>query len=263
MLEGKILNIKKIEQGLTQINRLQSEDIIMEIVASKKEGYSIILIKDNPYKRKKSFLNSTQIKLELDNSGSKSTGVQKKKLIISQDNLLGINDNIYFNYTKDNEDESRIKFSESLYGSIDIPYGKWNITPSYSTSKYLTTIFSTNNAIKSNGNTENKEVKIKRNIHKDKIHTIDISSSLTLKNTESSIQGSSVGVSSRKLSIASLSSSYSINSKLGYFYFEPSYIRGLSAFNAKKDEAGADSLTPKAQFNKFTFRKLLQRIQSI
>ncbi|MDD2840356.1 MAG: ShlB/FhaC/HecB family hemolysin secretion/activation protein, partial [Rickettsiales bacterium] len=134
LLESKEFNLRDYEQGLDQINRLQSNNATMDIRAVddnlsgtfettnnndhnnnkdnntsqtqnnslavfkpktlKDAGYSDIIITNN---------NSFPISLNIgaENSGNESTGERNGYIGTNIDNLLSINDNIYLKYTQD------------------------------------------------------------------------------------------------------------------------------------------------------------------
>ena len=130
--------------------------------------------------------------------------------------------------------------------------GYWESGVSYSESRYLSTITSTNNSVKSSGVSKNRTFHIKRKVYRGKVHEFALMTKLDLYDLTSFLQGSKIDTGSRKLSIIRPAFEHTINSnKYGYFSYVLSYIRGLSVFDARKDEAGIDGLTPRAQFTKY------------
>ncbi len=107
-------NLRDVEQGLDQINRLQSSSATMKILPGSEGGKSIVEIV-NDEKR------TTNAKIGYDNLGRKSTGERRRVLTLQQDNLLMLNDNLYINYTHDQEGDDRIKNSRNLYTSFSVP----------------------------------------------------------------------------------------------------------------------------------------------
>ncbi len=84
-LEGKVLNLRDIEQGMEQINRLRSNPVQIEIVPDSEPGYSGVNLTATP-----EFPLSASV--SLDNSGQKSTGENQLNGSLGGNNLLGVAD---------------------------------------------------------------------------------------------------------------------------------------------------------------------------
>jgi len=252
-LEGKILNIRDIERGLAQINRLRSNNITMDILPGAKLGYSKILLQD---KSKKLPIN---ISFNLNNSGSKSTGELKRKATASLDNMLGWNDNLLLQYSEDSVSKHKDRNFSSFYTMLDIPYGYWNLTFSYIKSRYLSTIKATNSYIKTTGISNNFTLAIKNHFFENKTHNITIDSKLSLKQSVSKMQGSLMDVQDKRLSVLSLAFTHAINGKYGYFSYTPSYFEGLKIFDARKDFTNLNGKNAHYQFRKFTLNSYYQK----
>jgi len=65
---GRILNLRDIEQGMEQINRLRTSPVQIEIIPSSQPGYSIVNLTSTP-----EF--PLTLGLNMDNSGQRSTGI--------------------------------------------------------------------------------------------------------------------------------------------------------------------------------------------
>lgn len=172
-LKGKEFNLRDYEQGLDQINRLQSNSATMDIRASdsvdktfentKKDeknnslatfkvetsenvGYSDIVITNN---------NSFPISLNAgaENSGNKSTGERNAYIGTNIDNLLSINDNLYLKYTQDLDWENNKRYNKAFYNSFSVPFGYWTFSSSLNYSKYLTTVEGYATSFHTSGNT--------------------------------------------------------------------------------------------------------------
>ncbi len=85
--QGDVLKIDDINQGIYQINRLQSNQAVMKIEPGSKIGHSIIQIDNN-----KKF--PAKFTIGKDNLGNKFTGVQRTNFSANFDNLLFLNDNL-------------------------------------------------------------------------------------------------------------------------------------------------------------------------
>ncbi|WP_375646786.1 ShlB/FhaC/HecB family hemolysin secretion/activation protein, partial [Bartonella sp. TT29SHDZB] len=92
-LIGKPTNLRQIEQGLDQINRLFSRQATINLGAGSNSGGSIL---DVHIEKQKPWL----ITLSSDNLGAKATGIYQTRLSLSFDDLLGINDQWSFSYQR-------------------------------------------------------------------------------------------------------------------------------------------------------------------
>ncbi len=245
-------NLRDVEQGLDQINRLQSSNATMKILPGTEGGKSIVEIV-NDEKR------TTSAKIGYDNLGQKSTGERRRVLTLQQDNLLMLNDNLYINYTHDQEGNDRIKNSRNLYTSFSVPYGYWLYQLSATDSRYLNTVQLTNSTLKSSGETQSYSLEISRVIQRGKRTNTSMSGNLTKRNTASYADGSKLDVSSRKLTTLDLGLKHRLNLEETNLSFGLDYVRGLSALNALQDPENLQSDDPKAQFEMLQFNAALYK----
>lgn len=243
-------NLRDVEQGLDQINRLGSSNATMKILPGNESGKSIIEI-TNQEKR------TTSAKIGYDNLGQKSTGERRRVLSLQQDNLLMLNDSLYINYTHDQEGNDQLKNNRNLYANFSVPYGYWLYQLSATDSRYLNTVQLTNSTLKSSGETQSYSLEISRVIQRGKRSNTSLSGNLTKRDTASYADGSKLDVSSRKLSTLDLGLKHRLNLDNTNLSFGFDYVRGLSALNALKDPENLKEDDPKAQFEMFQFNATL------
>ena len=252
--KGKILNLKNIEQGLEQINALASNNAIMDMVPSDKEGFSDVIIKNNINK-------TTNISLSYDNLGSVNTGKNNKNLKISQDNLLGFNDNILLSFTKDAASDQNAKYSFSNYAKLKIPFSYWEFNASFAESKYKLTIYSDIENIISKGSNFNKDFSLFRVLRKTREQQLDFGFETAIKDSKSYNSGELLD--DRRLSIlrARLKNLQHFQPrkflKSAFMLTDFSYHKGMNWFSAEKDENKQFS-EPHAQFQKFALSNYLK-----
>lgn len=259
--KDEAVNIRNIEQGIDQINRLSSQNAKASFDPAKKEGYSNVIIENQ-------IGHQAIISLGVDNSGNQRTGRIKRKASLNYDNFLGIGDNIYLNYSESNsiplfgsskgfnnkvgtDDNSNNRFSKAFYGAASLPFGYWTFGASYSYSKYLLTSSGIASTIKSSGNSESKTYYLDRVISRGKKYKISLKTELGQNDTDSYLEDTYIPVNSRKTTEANLylnNTFYLSNSTL---YFQPKYSKGLTAFGAIKDARGLAADKSRAQFETF------------
>ncbi|MBC0855513.1 ShlB/FhaC/HecB family hemolysin secretion/activation protein, partial [Pantoea stewartii] len=127
-MEGKILNLRDIEQGMEQINRVRTVPVQIEIQPSPRPGYSIV----NLTARSEFPLSMT---LGFDNSGQRTTGVGQLTASLTGNNLLGLADRWFVSGGRSSA-FSRWRDAQNLQAGVSVPYGYGLLDYSYSWSNY-------------------------------------------------------------------------------------------------------------------------------
>ena len=261
LVKNRAINLRDIEQGIDQINRLSSHNAKISLDPSEKSGYSNVKIENK-------INHQAIISLAVDNSGQKHTGKIKHKASLNYDNFLGANDNFYLNYSESNaiplfgsgkgfndiignNDNSNNRFSKSFYGSFSLPFGYWNAGAGYSYSRYLLTTAGLFSPFQFSGNSEAKNYYLERVLSRGSQYKTALKADFESNDTDSYIADKYLSVNSRRLSKINLYLNNIFYIKNGNFYFRPKYSKGLTAFGAMKDEVGLAPDKPRAQFENF------------
>lgn len=259
--KGDEINIRDIEQGLDQINRLSSQKAKMDLVPGSKSGFSNIVINNQ-------IGHQANISLSTDNSGQKSTGKIRRKASLNYDNLLGFNDNIYLNYSESNgiplfgssdgfnnkigaNDNSDTRFSKSFYAATSVPFGYWTAGASYSYSSYLLTTAGAITNLRTSGNSESTSYYLDRVFFRGQKYKISLKGELVKNDTDSYLEGTYIPVNSRRTTEANFSLNNVFYIPTGSIVIQPKYSRGLTSFGAMKDENDLSKSSPRAQFETF------------
>ncbi|WP_324606432.1 ShlB/FhaC/HecB family hemolysin secretion/activation protein [Xenorhabdus nematophila] len=115
---GKILNLRDIEQGLEQLNRMSSYQVRINIKPSKKTGYSDIIL------TKKYSKSPISISFGLDNDGNKHSGENQINTNLRLDNILNLAD-LWTFYANKDTDFSHDHKTWYIISGVSIPYGYW------------------------------------------------------------------------------------------------------------------------------------------
>ena len=282
-LKGKVFNLRDYEQGLDQLNRLQSNNATMDIRAvdeAKNNHYPFIgesneqssfgggqnnnLNKRNvnnnqPASSDIYIINNNTFPIHLnasiDNSGSKTTGENLANISLSFDNLISINDNIYLKYTQDTDTENSKRFNKVLYSSLSIPFGYWTLSSSLNYSKYFTTIEGYTTSFHTRGNTLTQTYDLDRVLFRTQLYKINAGANLTIRDTESWVRDLKSQTGSRKSSNINIYLNNTIYTRLGTIILKPSYQKGLKLFHSKKDESHSSMLKtePRLQYDLIKF----------
>ncbi len=131
-LEGNILNLRDIEQGIEQLNRGHQTPVAIEILPRDRQGYSVVNLTAMP-----EFPLSDSV--IFDYSGRKSTGSGQLSCALYGNNLFDLADKRFVTGGRSN-DFSDSHDAQSFVADVSIPYGHGLLDYSYSWNNYLSTI---------------------------------------------------------------------------------------------------------------------------
>lgn len=238
-MQGNILNLRDIEQGVEQMNKLASNNVTMQIRPGEAVGSSVIVL-DNQKMPKNTF------GLSYDNNGTESTGKNRATVSFSRDNLLSLNDNFYFSANTTAGEGGSSKYSRGASGSITVPFGYWTFTDSVNYSRYLNTTKGITTDIESSGTYINNLISAEYLFARGSNYKTNLGAELSVKQSKNYIEDVYIDVSSRTLSALSVYLSGTYFGKIGVLFSKLSLNQGLPAFGAKKDIS--DAKAPKAQY---------------
>jgi hemolysin activation/secretion protein len=259
-LKGSRININDFEQGLDQMNKLESNNITMQMRPAALENLydsaSDIEIINN--KRKTTFFG-----INYNNGGSISTGKNVVNLNLSQDNLFAVNDNIYINYSesadslfnKDKKDANidygpihafstldlfgndheKKRFSKSLYASISFPFGYWSFNSVLSYSSYKTLVEAKHTFFNITGESVGKTYSLDRVLWRRRQYKMNLGASIGIQDSQSYVRDVRSKTGSARRSNLSLYLNNTIYTRYATLIIRPSYQKGLSWFGAKID----------------------------
>jgi hemolysin activation/secretion protein len=246
-IHDEVLSMRKIEQGLDQMNRLASNDAKLDIQADEsREGYSKAIITNTVSDR-------SNIGIFLDNAGSESTGEWRAGLRYSYDNLFGINDQINLSYTKPLNHDYSDKDSNSVTVGLSVPFGYWSINNNASFNNNVSSfpLPISGELLTSTGETYTNIFCISYLVARAQRFKLSTGLGFTYRNTESYTEILDVKIrneaASRRLSILNIEAPLTIYLDNGVLYVKPSYHRGMRWFDALDDHD--TEYTQKAQFD--------------
>ena len=246
-MTGQLLNLRDLEQGIDQINRLQSNNASMQILPGAKPGASVVKIHNEPSRR-------WHLNFSGDNQGSRSTGHRQISGTVMLDNPLGINDS--FNLTHRQTHPSNWAQQMSRSDSVDysFPLGYNTISYSHSFSKYVSTVnTASGEALKSNGDNGSTAMGIERTVYRNQVTRATLAAKLTAKGGNNYLAEQLLEVSSRKLTVLDIDGTYTTSLFQGIVNFNLGYARGLDVFSALRDETNLPASSPHAQFGKIKY----------
>jgi len=246
LITGDFLNLRDIEQGLDQMNRLPSNNAKMELLPGTKPGTSCIVVDNTPSK-------TWRASFGMDNSGQDSTGRNQYLFSFSKDNLVGVNDllNLYMNADSDAWLTGEHQKSATFNGFYSVPLGYWTFSGALSYYDYRTTVSSGGINYSSYGDTTTTTLSADRVLHRDANSKTALTLSHVLRDTQNYFNGARLASTSQVLSSLGASLNHSHRILGGYASGQIGYSHGIPILGAKRDK-NPERDEPRAQFSKFT-----------
>ncbi|MFI0546347.1 MAG: ShlB/FhaC/HecB family hemolysin secretion/activation protein [Brachymonas sp.] len=246
-VKGDLLNLRDLEQGIDQINRLQSNGASFDIAPGSAPGLSEVIVRNTPAK-------FYRWNLSADNQGSASTGKNQLGVSFSSDSALGFSEFIMATHRESLplNDKGARSTSDSLM--LAVPYGYNTFTYNGSISSYRSTLHAPSGlALLSDGDSSNNSLAWDRLVYRNQSTRLNLTGTFTVKDSNNYLEGQFLSVSSRKLSVLDLDSSLSTGWGPGVLGLSLGWSQGLKAAGALHDIAGLPDFAPRAQFRKIKY----------
>ncbi|MBE4855915.1 ShlB/FhaC/HecB family hemolysin secretion/activation protein [Enterobacter cloacae complex sp. P40RS] len=249
-LEGKILNLRDIEQGMEQLNRVRQRPVEIEILPGDRQGYSVVNLTASP-----EFPLSGSA--SFDNSGQKSTGTGQLSGALYGNNLLGLADKWFVSGGR-SSDFSNSHDAQNFAAGISVPYGYGLLDYSYSWSNYLSTIDNNGYLWRSTGDTETHRLNGSWVLFRNGDIKTGVSAGITHRINHNYLDDVLLATSSRKLSSFSLGLNHTQKIASGVATLNPTFTQGVPWFGAEDDNDKHGDV-PKAEFRKWSVNGSFQR----
>ncbi len=250
------LSLNTIEDIVYVFNKLQTNRSVVNLEPGKDIGGTILSIKNNPQPLglfklipHNGLLRHTVITGNIDNSGLNAIGAWRQNYNFSQDNLLGINDNLTVYYSgalpTDNGNSSHI-----VNVAYSVPFGRWNFTASNIYSSYSSEISGLNKTFPINGQNNIASGRIERLMFYGKGYRVNLFTKLNVWAVNNYFQNILITTSSRNSTTfeTGLNGMYVFLGNKS-IYFNTFWAIGTNLFGATNTQNVGDSL-PNNQFNK-------------
>lgn len=242
-LQGEILNLRDIEQGMEQINRLSAYQVQIDIQPGSQIGYSIVQLT-----RQKRF--PLLASVGIDNSGQKSTGENQLFANLTADNLLRIADQWYIGGTN-SLNYGTSHDANSFMAGVSVPYGYWTINYDYSYNDYRNYFWNRSYQWRSTGSTVTQRFGVQRVLFRNGQMKTALLMGVTHREGENQLNETRLDASSRQVSSFMLGINQSQKLLGGLATFNPAWTRGTTWFGAESDRGKSDD-APRAEFVKWS-----------
>jgi hemolysin activation/secretion protein len=247
LAEGRVLNLRDLEQGIDQINRLSSNNARLDIQPGEKAGESVIVIRNEPRF-------PLHFSLSYDNQGAPATGRHQTGATLSYDSPLGFNDFVTFTHRESTPGDEQSKFAGSDSLTYSIPFGYSTVTLGWSESKYASTIaLPSGLELVSSGNTTSSYARLDRVVFRDQTNRANVAATLTTKDSKNYLNDQFLQVGSRKLTVLDVDGSLSTRVLGGALTMDIGVAQGLDALDALQDADNLPDSAPRAQYRKYKF----------
>ncbi|MGP6462625.1 ShlB/FhaC/HecB family hemolysin secretion/activation protein [Pseudomonas parakoreensis] len=240
---GQPLNLRDLEQGLDQLNRLRSLDLTADIAPGSQPGASRIILRSRTAGPSRWALG-----LGMDNLGSASTGRDRNSVSLSVDSPLQLNDLLSLSASDTLNQGDRYSRNASLYYAI--PYGYWTYSAFASHAEYRAPFKLPSATLYSTGITDQLSLRADRVLWRDQSRQLSANLQLAHKDVDSYLENVRLGIQSPTLTVA--------EAGLNLFWLDRAvwnldftYSQGLRWLGADDDANHAVNNLPKAQFRKY------------
>jgi hemolysin activation/secretion protein len=243
-LNGKKLNIRDLEQGIDQINRLSAYNATINITPGSEDGKSAIMIETQKYKR-------WGASASLDNYGSKTTGKNETEFNTNFDDLLGIYDAISFNYKSSLTTDQHQKHLQTFTTQAGVPFGYWSARYMGSAMKYLSTTNGRVMPIHLSGTCTTNRLEIERILYRDNVSKIGAALALSKRDSRNYSEGLLLAPSTNIVTILDAKLFQTRRLFQGRLNTSLTYSKGLTILGATRDTSiRLQNNGPRAQFRK-------------
>jgi len=244
---GAVLNLRDLEQGIEQINRLASNNARLDIRPGEKPGESTVVVRNQPASR-------FHLYASVDNQGQESTGKTQTGITGSADNLLGFDDFLSITHRESTPGDRSRKYSGSDSFNFNIPFGYTTLSLGSSRSEYASTILLPSGLnLVSKGNTNSSNLRLDRVVYRTQATRALLAATLTTKSSRNYLDDQYLSVSSRKLTVLDMDGNFNTRFAGGVLSLDLGYAQGLESMGAMKDLENLPDSAPHAQFSKLKY----------
>ncbi|MDA0107927.1 ShlB/FhaC/HecB family hemolysin secretion/activation protein [Vibrio sp. La 4.2.2] len=238
---GQVLNLRDIEQGLDQINRLSRYNAQIELLPGQTQGHTIVNIQTREGR-------AVNASLGFNNGGQPSTGETQLSASVRADNLLDWLEQWSLSGNKSSAFASSFD-SENLTLSLGVPFGYWSANFRTSYSRYYREFTHQHYLFDSSGQTNTHTFNLRWLALRDSVSKTSLNLGLTHRREKNYLLGSLLEGNSRNLSGVSLTADHSQRVGRSFWTLSPSLGLGVDWFGGEDD--GQKALhEPKAQYIK-------------
>jgi hemolysin activation/secretion protein len=236
-----LVNLRDLEQGLEQLNRLQQNHSEMDIQPGSATGTSRIFIRNQA-------ATAWHYGAGVNNSGSEATGKNLATAYVSWDNATNSNDNLYLNFSDALASETPAK-SRSYSMAYSLPYGYSLFSYAGSSFEYQQLVEGVAVSFITRGASANHSLSWDYMAYRGQRDKLGIGMSFSRKQSKNYLEDVFLDTSSRVLYMWEVGPSYTRHLNQGVLNSSFKWYRSVNWWGAKEKLVSAES---DFQFNKYT-----------
>ncbi len=190
--QGQLLDLRDIEQGLENLQRLPTVQADMEILPAAGPGESDIALR---WRQQRMW----RVAASLDDSGTRSTGRYQGGLTLSLDNPLSLSDMFYLSGSSSLQSKNG-KGSNNLTGHYSVPFGYWLLSLTANSYDYRQTVAGLNSDYHYSGKSQNMDFQVSRILHRNGNQKTTLTYDLLARGSRNYIDDTEIGIQRRRTS---------------------------------------------------------------
>ncbi len=227
VVEGRILNLRDIEQSSDNLQRLPSIQSKIQIEPSDEPGTSNLVV-GMRHRR------PLRLGLSMDDGGMKTTGKLQGNATLNWDNPLGLGDLAYFTEGQDLGDkETGPRGTRNQVFHYSVPWGYWLLGSTFSDNKYRQTVYGPFESYLYSGTSSQKEVSLARVLRRDATSKTTVSVKAFVRQSNNYISDLEVLVQRRRTAGWEAGLQHLHHLQAGTLTAQVAYRHGTGAFGAE------------------------------
>lgn len=190
--DGNLLDLRDIEQGLENLQRLPTVEASMEVVPGEQPGESDIVVQ---WQQRKMW----RLGASLDDAGSVATGRYQAGATLSLDNPFSLSDLFYISGSRSLKTGSD-KGNKNITAHYSVPFGYWMLGATTSDYDYHQTVAGLNQDYLYSGKRKNLNLQLSRVLHRSGTQKTSVSWDVLTSESRNYIEDTEVEVQHRKTS---------------------------------------------------------------
>ena len=212
------MNLRDIEQGMDQINRLRSNQAVINLLPDpKKLGGTILEIKNTIDK-------TGSVSMRYDNYSQPQVPLYPLNFTISKDNLWHINDQWWITFSQGHTGQQQFNSSGAIDVSIPFGYATWGLN--FSLYDYALITKGINNDIFSSGQTKSGGASLDYGLYRNAYSKTNFNASFSIKESVSFLQDVQLDNQTQKYQVLRLGLSELIYGSWGTVSVSPAFLKG-------------------------------------
>ncbi|MDE1183311.1 ShlB/FhaC/HecB family hemolysin secretion/activation protein [Paraburkholderia sp.] len=231
---GEPLNLRDVEQGVDQIDRIVPGGVKASVRAAPQQGYSDIVLSGQPVKL-------FDAAVSVDNSGQKNTGREMLGAAATMNNALGLAEQIGGSVSTTPALHGD-RFRRSFNAWATVPYGYWSFSYAGAAGNYAVPLDFYGAKLRYHGSSLQNRFTVTRTVTRNASRKIDVFASVSNYVGKTYLEEFQLQNSSERTSTAQIGVNFATRvGSRSYFTFSPALTQGLPFATHDMSEGGGPS----------------------